>query len=227
MTGKWLYGDVGEKHLRATYNLISYPVEYTAAIKDFPRFFAPKIKLNFIDVRKFGTLEYVEKLEDFEPFTRLGVDGLDLNTKEAVKFVYRNAKRSRKPIKNFLLDQSVIAGNGNIYCCACLFLSGIHPEVPAKNLTYWRIRSICKNLYKLFKQSIARGGTSISDYVNSKNEKGSFQYFLNVYGREGKPCRKCSTKIEKIVQAGRSTFFCPKCQKFGGKKNDKKSNKRS
>lgn len=196
MTGQWLYETpVVDKHYRWSLGL-------SAKNGD-------KSILLFRDVRKFGTLVWSKYTDNYLPLSRLGVDGLDLNKEECRDFVKYKASLTSRPIKTFLLDQGIIAGSGNIYTVESMFASRIHPETPADRVD---IDNLCMNMYGIFCDAVEDRGTSLSDYVDGNGEKGSYQHKLKVYGRAGKPCFVCSTKIEKIVQAGRSTFYCPECQ---------------
>lgn len=166
-------------------------------------------KLVFTDVRRFGTLSFVGNLIDYGQLSLLGPDGLELNAPEAVTSVGTKLSKSRKPIKNALLDQSIIAGIGNIYAAQILWELGIHPSTIAKDVAY-RASEICSTTYSIFCQAIELGGCSISDYKG-----GKYHEKLTVYGKEGKPCPKCSTQVSKMIQSGRSTFYCSSCQKLG------------
>ena len=117
------------------------------------------------------------------------------------------AAKTRRPVKNFLLDQTVIAGVGNIYASEALFEARVNPTTPTRDLPAEKIEEICTVLHRIFKQAIYYGGSSISDYSG-----GQYHEVLKVYGRAGEPCYECNTPIERMTQAGRGTFLCPKCQ---------------
>jgi len=161
----------------------------------------------FKDVRKFGTLVWVNSLYEYGPISKLGVDGLRLEEPKQMFSIILAAQKSRRPIKNFLLDQKVIAGAGNIYATEVLYAAGVDPRTVTKDLPEADIIKICHLLCRMFKHSIFLGGCTISDHVG-----GSYQDMLQVYGREGLPCHTCDSKIVKILQAGRGTFYCPRCQ---------------
>lgn len=192
MTGQW-HKNAGSEHLTSKH------LRWAIQLSDGNW-------LAFTDVRRFGTLDYYDRLEDCPSLNALGFDGLSINDSDVQMKIQEAASKSNKPIKNFLMDQSVIAGNGNIYASQSLWDAMVSPLLPANEVVD-RIPEICSCLYKLFVLSIENRGSSISDY-----EGGEFQNFLNVYGQEGKPCTRCGTNIERIVQAGRSTFYCPNCQ---------------
>lgn len=160
----------------------------------------------FSDVRKFGTLEYVDDYRSYPPIRSLGPDGLDLRSDEARSFVEKKLLKSSKPIKNILLDQTVIAGIGNIYASSILWEIGVSPLKPSKECIP-KVNDLCGATVTILEEAIKYGGSSISDYLG-----GTYHERLKVYGKEGQPCPRCSTEISKITQAGRSTFYCPNCQ---------------
>lgn len=162
--------------------------------------------LIFRDIRKFGTLEWVKNLRDHSGYASLGPDGLSIVNENIQKQIAEKAAKSKRSIKNFLLDQTVLAGVGNIYCCESLWMAKIDPRLLANECVEY-IPEICKILWVVFHQAIAMRGSSISDY-----EGGSYHEILKVYGRAGKPCVRCGDEIKKMAQAGRSTFYCPTCQ---------------
>src|SRR3989339_440686 len=122
------------------------------------------------------------------------------------------ARGRRRPIKNFLLDARILAGIGNIYACEILFAARLHPATPAGNLTLADWGRVLTETRRILRRAIRKGGTTVADYLNSKGEAGLFQLELLVYGRANEPCR-CGALIQRLVQAGRSSFFCPVCQK--------------
>lgn len=193
MTGRLIYGK-GEntffRHLRARLNL-----------DDGSR-------LYFDDIRTFGKIIICEPGKQYEPLTKLGPEPLS----EGFNAEYlQNKIRSRPaPVKNIMLDQSVVAGLGNIYVSEILFRSGISPLKKASELVPDEIDRIIDATGKILIDAIQHGGTTISDYRNYNNEKGSYQDHLKVYAQQ--KC-VCGVDITRIKQAGRSTFFCNHCQK--------------
>jgi formamidopyrimidine-DNA glycosylase len=122
--------------------------------------------------------------------------------------------RGRKtPIKSALLNQKLLSGVGNIYADESLFRAGIRPRRRAASLTREQLGRLHQAVQEVLKEAIALGGSSISDYVDSDGEEGFFQLQHRVYGREGEPCLVCGTPVKRIVIAGRSAHYCPKCQK--------------
>jgi len=171
--------------------------------------------LLYDDIRRFGSLE----LHDPESLERrladLGVEPLsDEFTRE---LLHELASRSRTPIRNWLLDQRRVAGIGNIYAVEALWHARIHPARPANSLTPREAGKLRDALRMVLRESIEARGTTISDYRDSSGEAGGYSERLKVYGREGEPCPRCGTTIERIVLSNRSAFFCPHCQPAPGK----------
>jgi len=164
------------------------------------------------DPRMFGRVILFEgegELARF--FERLGIEPLsaDFNYES-----FRRILQGRKGmIKPFLMDQSQICGLGNIYADEALFLSGIHPETRIPALTQEKLRKLCRSIPEVLKLGIKYGGTSFRDYRNAQGGLGSFQEKLKVYGRNGLECRKCRSILEKIQVGGRSSHYCPACQR--------------
>ena len=162
-------------------------------------------ELHFVDPRRFGRLS-VSQNGDFEA---VGSEPLEV---EVEKFVALFGGR-KTPIKSALLNQNLLRGVGNIYADESLFRAGIRPRRRAATLTRERLRKLYLSVQEVLKEAIALGGSSISDYVDADGEEGFFQLQHRVYGREGEPCLVCQKPVKRIVIAGRSSHYCPKCQK--------------
>jgi formamidopyrimidine-DNA glycosylase len=122
--------------------------------------------------------------------------------------------RGRKtPIKSALLNQKLLRGVGNIYADESLHRAGIRPRRRASRLTDEELARLRRAVQQVLREAIRAGGSSVSDYVNADGEEGLFQIEHRVYGREGEPCRKCKVPIKRVVIAGRSAHYCPKCQR--------------
>ena len=160
-------------------------------------------ELRFVDPRRFGRLSVIEKFE------APGAEPLQISF-ENFAALFRGRKTL---IKSALLNQKLLSGVGNIYADEALFRAGIRPRRRAVSLTRDELRRLHLSLKRVLKQAIRLGGSSISDYVDADGEEGFFQLKHRVYGREGKPCLVCKTPIKRIVIAGRSSHYCPKCQK--------------
>ena len=160
-------------------------------------------ELRFVDPRRFGRLSVTH---DFEAG---GSEPLEV---ELDKFV--SLFRGRKtPIKSALLNQKLLSGVGNIYADESLFRAGIRPRRRAASLTGEELRRLYLSLKEVLQEAISLGGSSVSDYVDADGEEGFFQLQHRVYGREAEPCLVCKTPIKRIVIAGRSSHYCPKCQR--------------
>ena len=160
-------------------------------------------ELRFIDPRRFGRLSVVDKFE------APGAEPLQIQVDD-----FRALFRGRKtPIKSALLNQNLLSGVGNIYADEALFRAGIRPRRRAASLTHDDLARLHKSLRRVLQEAIRLGGSSISDYVGADGEEGFFQLRHRVYGRAGKPCLVCRTPIKRLVIAGRSSHYCPKCQK--------------
>jgi formamidopyrimidine-DNA glycosylase len=167
-------------------------------------------KLAYRDVRKFGRMSLLESgPEGLIRRKRLGPDALLIEARQ----LHGALQRTRRSIKACLLDQRVIAGLGNIYTDEVLFRRGLHPACPAAALAPAEVSGLLRTTRAVLRAAIERNGTTISDYVNARGEKGRYQQKLLVYDRKGKPCRRCGTPIARAWIAGRGTYFCPSCQK--------------
>lgn len=166
-------------------------------------------ELRFVDPRRFGRLSV--RARDLEGDTRWagGIEPLEINEE-----AFGELLRERKvPIKSALLNQKLLRGVGNIYADEALFRAGIRPRRRANTLTRAERGKLLKALQAVLKEAIAAGGSSIADYVDANGEEGMFQVQHRVYGREGDPCLSCKRPIKRVVLAGRSAHYCPKCQR--------------
>ncbi len=161
--------------------------------------------LRFIDPRRFGRLS-VAKAGDFNAG---GYEPLEVELDR-----FTTLFRARKtPIKSALLNQKLLRGVGNIYADESLFRAGIRPQRRAASISREQLRKLFLSVKEVLQEAIALGGSSVSDYVDADGEEGFFQLQHRVYGREGEPCLVCKTQIKRVVIAGRSSHYCPKCQK--------------
>lgn len=177
-------------------------------------FLSDSSRLVYRDIRTFGTIYLVDKNEKnlIKGLSTLGTE--PLSRAFTLKYLGDKLAKRKKTIKSFLLDQTIIAGLGNIYVDEALFLAGIHPKRLAMSLEPAEIKRLHKAVNTVIKAGIKDGGTSFRDYVNGDGEKGRHQNNLKVYMREGTPCDFCGKEIEKIIVDGRGTRFCPACQKI-------------
>jgi formamidopyrimidine-DNA glycosylase len=178
-------------------------------------------ELHFADMRVFGRIWYAPSgvtLEEIAPtLGELGAEPLPALDPKALAELLRKKKQ---PIKSALLDQRLIAGIGNIYADESLFQSGIHPSRPASSLKQEEIAELSKTVSKVLQEAITLGGSTLRDYTDSEGVNGNYQNESWVYGRFGKACRICSTEIERLKIAGRSSHFCPNCQSRSGRKKN-------
>jgi formamidopyrimidine-DNA glycosylase len=165
--------------------------------------------LYFRDARKFGKVELLAKDARSKRLDKLGVDALRATGED----LHRAAKKRKIAIKTVLLDQSVMAGVGNIYADEALFVTKIKPTKPANKLSAAQCAALVAAAQQVMLRSIETGGSSISDYVQPDGQDGGYQDERRVYGRKGEPCLHCGTAIKRTVLATRSTFYCPKCQR--------------
>ena len=165
--------------------------------------------MRYHDTRKFGRMKLIEKnsLEDY--FKDVGPDA---NSNPDSKTIYDKIKKSNKPIKTILLDQSIIAGLGNIYVDEVLYASNINPSRIGKDISLDDVNNILNSSKEILDKAIEYKGTTIRSYTSSLGVEGSYQQFLCVHTKDGNPCKKCNSIIEKTRIGGRSTYYCPKCQ---------------
>jgi formamidopyrimidine-DNA glycosylase len=174
-------------------------------------------ELRFVDQRTFGGLAVEELVEDDRgghvpsSVAHIARDPLDPDFDDAA-FVAA-LRRRRTGLKRALLDQSLVSGIGNIYADEALFLAGIRPRRQAARLNRAELTRLRAALIKVLRQAIKLGGSSVSDYVDADGVRGFFQLRHKVYQRTGQPCLVCGTPIQRITLAGRSTHFCPNCQR--------------
>ena len=170
-------------------------------------------KLFFNDQRKFGWVKLMPTLEIAELafMKKVGPEPLELEF-TGEQFAARFARRGRTNIKAAILDQSVVAGVGNIYADESLWGAKIHPKRLVETITEKEFRDLYTDLRAVMNLSIEKGGSSNRNYVNAEGKRGSYMDFARVFRREGLPCPRCGTTIEKLRVAGRGTHICPYCQ---------------
>jgi formamidopyrimidine-DNA glycosylase len=192
-------------HLRMTGNFLfgAEPGPWTRVIfslRDGPT-------LIFNDIRKFGRIEWGAVLP--ARLQELGPEPLEIGPAE---FYSRLRSRSAR-IKAVLLDQEFLRGLGNIYCDEALFRARIHPTAATARIGRTRADRLHASMQQVLEEAIAQGGSTVANYVNSEGTKGYFQLYTAVYGKTGQPCKVCGGEIRKSIVAGRSTHFCPHCQR--------------
>jgi formamidopyrimidine-DNA glycosylase len=172
-------------------------------------------RIVFNDHRRFGLMALVvtDRLEEDKLFRGIGIE--PLSPAFTARFLKKALAGKKTPIKSALLDQRVIAGLGNIYVCEALFLAGISPKRWAGAMRADDAKRLTAAIKKVLTEAIRAGGSTLRDHAQATGDPGNFQHHFRVYGREGQPClgQKCRGMVKRIVQGGRSTFYCPACQK--------------
>ena len=169
--------------------------------------------LRYHDTRKFGRMILCDK-KDAWNLEEIKKQGYEPNSKKLTKdYLYKKINKLNIPIKTILLDQTIISGLGNIYANEVLFSSRINPFKKGKEITLNECQRIIDAANDIIPKAIEMGGTTIKSYTSSLGVTGRFQQFLNVHKKENENCVNCNTKIKKEKIGGRSTYYCPKCQK--------------
>lgn len=172
-------------------------------------------RITFNDPRRFGAMDLApsDQVEAHKLLCNLGPEPLGNAFDEA--YLAQRLKGRNTPIKSALLDQKVVAGLGNIYVCEVLYRAGIAPARSAAKISRERIASLVSLIRDVLNEAIAAGGSSLRDYRQTDGELGYFQHTFAVYDREDQPCQspECQGRIRRIVQSGRSSFYCPQCQR--------------
>lgn len=169
-------------------------------------------ELRFIDMRKFGTVDLIrrEDLGEMKGLSKLGLE--PLSAEFTLSWLAASLKKKNRPIKACLLDQTIIAGIGNIYADEILFEAGIHPEKICMELTKQEMGKLYRGIVNILNLGIKHRGTSIRNYVDGEGQQGQFQDLLKVYGRHEEPCTNCGVFITKTKLVGRGTYYCSRCQ---------------
>lgn len=168
--------------------------------------------LRYNDPRKFGCWLWAEKAEEHELLKKLGPE--PLSDAFTSGYLFKKGRKKTVAIKNFIMNNEVVVGVGNIYACESLFMAGIHPELSAQNLTQKQCERLVKVIKEVLTKSIIQGGTTLKDFIQPDGKPGYFAQVLQVYGRKGEECHDCGAIIETKVVGQRNTYFCPKCQKL-------------
>lgn len=217
--GKYLLFDFGQwtliSHLRMEGKYRVEPLDFESQKHDhiFVRF--SDAVLVYADVRKFGTWELLDSGEVEHYFISKKI-GPEPRTEDFDETLFsKKLHQSQKKIKPYLLDQTLVAGLGNIYVDEVLWRSQVHPETVSSELSAKQIHLIHDKTIEVLQTAVERGGSSIRTYKNAMGKEGSMQELLMVYGKQGEICPRChKAEIEKIKVAGRGSHFCPHCQKI-------------
>jgi len=186
------------------------PAKSTRVVIDF----TDGSKLFFNDQRKFGWMRLLPSLEvqEIDFLKTVGPEPLE-DDFTIDRFIERLQTRKNSPVKAVLLDQKVLAGVGNIYADESLWAAKIHPSTPVNKISRTKLVTLHSELLAVLRLSIEKGGSTDRNYVNAEGKKGSYLAFAQVFRKQGQPCPRCGTIIEKIRVAGRGTHICPKEQK--------------
>lgn len=217
--GKYLYCELSKGylviHLRMTgqlkWNCQDQPISSHTRV----RFWCDQqVELRFDDQRTFGQMWYVPPDRSLASvvtaFQTLGVEPLSADF--TVDYLTAQLAHRKRPIKTALLDQTIVAGIGNIYADESLFLAGIHPLRSCHSLTIKEMTKLHKGIIQVLQDGLAYGGTTFSSYLNSNGTKGNYLDRALVFRRTGAECRVCGNKIDRLKIGGRSSHFCPVCQ---------------
>ena len=194
MTGMLRPQPAGEPHAKHT---------HVVALLDDGR------ELRYIDPRRFGRMAYLAGKSLQEELRRFGADPLEAGLEEFTARI--RGKRAR--IKALLLDQRVLRGVGNIYADESLWKARIHPKRLGARLQKEQVKELYRALQGILERAIVMRGSSIADFLDAEGQPGEYQRHHRAYGRERKPCFRCKTRIKRVIVAGRSSYFCPQCQK--------------
>ncbi|HDZ82440.1 MAG TPA: bifunctional DNA-formamidopyrimidine glycosylase/DNA-(apurinic or apyrimidinic site) lyase [Roseobacter sp.] len=172
-------------------------------------------RVTFNDPRRFGAMDLLDTLnaDNHKLLASIGPEPLGNDFHEA--YLVAALKDRNMPIKSALLDQRIIAGLGNIYVCETLYRARIHPGRKAGHLSVHEVAGLVPIIRDVLQEAIAAGGSTLRDFKQSDGELGYFQHSFDVYGRESEPCKTlgCDHQVSRIVQSGRSSFYCPQCQR--------------
>lgn len=216
--GKWLIFELSDfyliSHLRMEGKYFIKPCLDNIEKHEHVIFvFDDKSSLRYHDTRKFGRMKLIPKdeLANCEEINKQGYEPMDKNlTKE---YLFQKLKKKNVAIKTALLDQTIISGLGNIYVDEVLFLAQINPLRIAKNINIEECQKIIDAANKIIPKAIEEGGTTIKSYTSSLGVIGNYQNYLLVHKKEKMPCKNCNTLIRRVKVNGRSTYYCPNCQK--------------
>ena len=218
--GKYLIGELAEGaghvgvHLRMTGQALWTQPEVPLEKHTRVRFLMGDRELRYVDQRTFGQIWWVPPgvapPEVMKGLQRLGPEPFDMAFSDEYLAAWMH--KSKRPIKNALLDQSLVAGVGNIYADESLFLSGINPHTHGASLKPKQLSTLRTHIIEVLQMSISASGTTLRDYRTVDGVNGNYGSQAWVYGQDGQACRVCATTIERVKLAGRSAHFCPRCQ---------------
>lgn len=216
--GKWLIFELDNYYLLSHLRMEGkYFIKDTSEVKAKHEHviihFEDKTDLRYHDTRKFGRMKIIPKdeLNETEEIKKQGFEPGSSNL--TGEYLVNKFKGKKEPIKTALLDQTIISGLGNIYADEVLFASGIYPERSANSINLEEANKIVLASARIIKKAVELGGTTIRSYTSSLGVTGHYQDYLCVHKQEGCPCKNCKSPIVRIKVGGRSTYYCPECQK--------------
>lgn len=199
-------------HLGMSGSLRICPLNSAAQKHDHVDIIFSDCLLRFTDPRRFGAILWLGLTPESSPLlNKLGPEPLsdDFNS----LYLYNAAKKRKLPVKQFIMDQKVVTGVGNIYATEALFMAGIRPTRSAGNISQKRYRLLVDAIKEILQQAIQQGGTTLKDFVGGDGKPGYFQQTLHIYGKAGEKCPNCQTPLKTVKLANRTTVYCPKCQR--------------
>ena len=199
-------------HLGMSGSLRICPLGSTPQKHDHADFIFPECLLRFTDPRRFGAILWLGLQPELSSLlNKLGPEPLS----EAFnsQYLYTTAQGRKLPVKQFIMDQKVVTGVGNIYATEALFISGINPSRSAGNISQKRYQILVDIIKEILQQAIKQGGTTLKDFVGGDGKPGYFQQTLHVYGKAGEKCPNCDTPLKTVKLAARTTVYCSKCQR--------------
>ncbi len=216
---KYLIVDLDNEHSLVVH--LGMSGRLTLVPKDTPRLrhehvslsMASRRKLRFVDTRRFGLVFAIRSaaIESDRHFAHLGVE--PFTDQFDGGFLHSAAQRRRGPVKNFIMNSEIVVGVGNIYACEALYRARIHPARSVARISKRRWALLSQAIKETLGEAIEQGGTTLNDFADAAGQEGYFRVSLEAYGREAERCRRCGAAIRRRVQAGRSTFYCPGCQR--------------
>lgn len=174
--------------------------------------FAGGHSLRLRDPRRFGLVLWTS----FDPLQHPLLNGLGpepLSDIFSGHYLFQRSRRRKQPVKQFIMDASIVMGVGNIYANEALFMAGIHPLRPAGRISEQRYEGLARAIKDVLREAVTQGGTTLRDFFNGEGKPGYFQHSLQVYGREGMPCSMCGGPLHHIRQGQRSSYYCTRCQR--------------
>ncbi|MCB1198248.1 MAG: bifunctional DNA-formamidopyrimidine glycosylase/DNA-(apurinic or apyrimidinic site) lyase [Deltaproteobacteria bacterium] len=169
--------------------------------------------LIYRDPRRFGYMDIAARQQEEKSIYIQHLGPEPLSHQFTGDYLWQLTEKRTAPVKNVIMDQRIVVGVGNIYACEALYLTGIRPTMGAHKLSKVGAKNLVKHIQNILVRAIKAGGSTISDFKQAQEQSGYFQMQFHVYGKKDLPCATCGTKIKNKTLAGRSSFYCPKCQK--------------